>query len=83
MTNLASGSVLNSLLIYTTAGHCKILSDHMDNIHLATELFVKDVNDLYDGLICLAHYPDHGRLCIAFQPVQLSTWNTGEVQLIT
>jgi len=54
----------------------------MDNRRLATELFVKDVNDLYDGLICVARYPDHGRLCIAFQPVQLSTWNTGEVQLI-
>jgi hypothetical protein len=34
----------------------------MDNRCLATALFVKDVSDLFDGLIGVARYPDHGRL---------------------
>jgi hypothetical protein len=34
----------------------------MDNKCLATGLFIKDVDDLFDSFIGIASYPDHGRL---------------------
>jgi len=58
---LSSDTVLKSLLLYTTVGHCQILSGHMDNRCLAIALFVKDVSDFFEGLIGVACYPGHGR----------------------
>ena len=66
--------VTNMLLIF--------FSGHMDNRCLATATFVKEVDDLFDSFSGVTRCPDHGNFCVVILPVPVSTWNTGEVQLI-
>jgi hypothetical protein len=34
----------------------------MDNRYLATAYFDKEFDDFFDSFLCIARYPDHGRL---------------------
>jgi len=56
----------------------------MDNRCLATALFVKEVNDLYDSFIVVACYPDHGRLfhCLLTNTVRLMEYWSSAIENI-